>query len=236
MTDFIPSSPMVHRQFGTPFDINSGEFKPHKRCRSTLDDYDECRIEEEECGYDFDRHSHVEFNPEKRIRNNSFSNGSVGSVATVSIEERQQDYVNAEKRSRPNSIRSPTFSSHGGFSFNDSSTTILRLEGELRHERQEMQVKEEQLHMAHLENKSISDQIKVVEARSTKLNEENTILKRAVNIQENRMKELNQHNQQLQQILAQAAQRIAQLENAQGGRRDADEISSIFGHGPPDVY
>lgn len=99
--------------------------------------------------------------------------------------------------------------------------------------RQEMQVKEEQLHMAHLENKSISDQIKAVETRSSKLNEENTILKRAVNIQENRMKELNQHNQQLQQILAQAAQRIAQLENAHDGRRDADEI---FGHGPPDVF
>ena len=96
-----------------------------------------------------------------------------------------------------------------------------------------MQVKEEQLHMAHLENKSISDQIKVVETRSSKLNEENTILKRAVNIQENRMKELNQHNQQLQQILAQAAQRIAQLENAHDGRRDTDEL---FGHGPPDVF
>ena len=145
MTDFIPSSPMVHRQFGTPFDLNSGELKPHKRGRSTLDDFDECTIEEEEeCGYDFDRHSHIEFNPEKRIRNNSFSSvGPGGACAGLGLgvgvgshmEERQQEYVNAEKRSRPNSIRSPTFFSHGGFSFNDSSTTILRLEGELRRER-----------------------------------------------------------------------------------------------------
>jgi len=129
MTDFIPS-PMVHRQFGTPFDINTGEVKPNKRGRSSLDGFDECTIEEEENRYGFDPSGHLDFNPEKRIRNNSFS-----CLSPHHMEERQTEYVNAEKRSRPNSIRSPTFSSNSGFSFNDSSTTILRLEGELRHER-----------------------------------------------------------------------------------------------------
>lgn len=101
-----------------------------------------------------------------------------------------------------------------------------------------MHVKEEHLHMACLENKSIRDQLKAIEARSTKLNEENIILKRAVNIQEGRMKGLNQHNLQLQQILAQAAQRISQLENALGVKSQTDDAdSSSFDHQrPPDVF
>lgn len=233
MTDFIPS-PVVHRQFGTPFDINTGEIKPNKRGRSSLDSFEECTIEEEEeNGYGFDPSGHLDFNPEKRIRNNSFSSVS----PHHSVDDRQTEFVNPEKRSRPNSIRSPCFSSNSGFSFNDSSTTILRLEGELRHERQEIQIKEEQLHMANLENKLISDRIDAVEAKSSKLNEENTILKRAVNIQENRIKELTQQNQQFQHILAQAAQRIAKLENGQSGWKSPDDSEPSFGgHGPPDVF
>lgn len=91
--------------------------------------------------------------------------------------------------------------------------------------------------MANLENKIISDRIGAVEAKSSKLNEENTILKRAVNIQENRMKELTQQNQQLQLVLAQAAQRIANLENGQGVWRSSDDTEPSFGgHGPPDVF
>lgn len=264
MTEFIPS-PYFRREFDTPIDVNS-EVKQNKRGRSSIDEFEERTFEEDEGGYG-DMDGHLDFNPEKRIRNNSFGNGGGGHV-----EERHHEYVNPEKRSRTTgSIRQPNFSSQAGFSFNDSSTTILRLEGELRTERyqhspyivfvknvkshcnsmsfliiyffffiiyrQEMQVKEEQLHIACLENKSISDQLKVVEARNTKLSEENAILKRAVNIQEGRMKGLNQHNLQLQQILTQAAQRISQLENALGVKNQANDVDSSFNpNRPPDVF
>jgi hypothetical protein len=91
--------------------------------------------------------------------------------------------------------------------------------------------------MAKLENKSVHDQIQIIEVRTSKLNEENTILKRAVNIQEGRMKEMNQQNLQLQQILAKAAQRIAQLENALGVKSQSGDVDSSFEHQrPPDVF
>ena len=97
-------------------------------------------------------------------------------------------------------------------------------------------MKEEQLHMANAENKSISDQLEVLEVRSSRLKEENTILKKAVNIQESRMKDLSQQNIQLQEFLARAVERIAQLESVVGTKFQADDIESIIGHQrPPDV-
>ena len=130
MTEFIPS-PMLHRQFGTPFDSGtSGEMKTNKRGRSSIDEFEECTFEEDEVGYgEIDQSGHLDFNPEKRIRNNSSSN------CGVQVEDRNAEFVNPEKRSRISSIRQPNFSSHAGFSFNDSSATIMRLEGELRNER-----------------------------------------------------------------------------------------------------
>lgn len=231
MTQFI-GSPMLHRQFGSPFDGNNGELKASKRGRSSMamDDCEES-FDEDEVGYgDIDQSNHIDFNPEKRIRNQSFPCGGI-------IEDTHNEYVNPEKRCRTSAtISQPKFSSHAGFSFNDSSTTILKLEGELRNERHVIQVKEEQLHMASLENKSISDQIQVFEVRHVKLTEENQILKRAVNIQEGRMKECNQHNVQLQHILAQAAQRIAQLEHSLGVKKSQGGGEPSFGvRRPPDV-
>ena len=123
---------MIHRQFGTPFDVNSGELNPNKRGRASIDEFEECTIEEEECGGygEIDQSGHLDFNPEKRIRNSSYTNNG------VPVEDRHNDNnVHAEKRSRTTSFRQPNFSSHAGFSFNDSSTTIMRLEGELRTER-----------------------------------------------------------------------------------------------------
>lgn len=245
MADTILSPVNYQPQFGNSHDFANCEMKKGKRGRSSMDEFDDysCHLDGEDGGF-----GEVDFsNPEKRARNNSVSN-SYGF---------NEDCVNPEKRSRTGSCFPPQhFSPNAKFSFNDSRATITRLETELRHERyahnwplfvahkcnvacyfyrQAAQVKEEHIHIADLESKSLRDQLQVIGTRTSKVNEENTILKRAVNIQEGRMKELNQQNLQLQHVLAQAAQRISQLEQALSARNLGDDPAVVFDQRPPDV-
>ena len=135
MTDFIPS-PMLHRQFGSPFDRPSRDISSCKRSRPMYDEFEERSLQEEEITQFNGNETTVEtdfgsdYHPEKRIRRSSYQvNGPEGD------DERDQNDCHQEKRLRTSVFTQPNFSSHNGFLFNDSGTTIQRLEKELRNER-----------------------------------------------------------------------------------------------------
>lgn len=71
--------------------------------------------------------------------------------------------------------------------------------------------------------------------------EENKLLKRAVAIQDSRQKELTGQTQQLQHVLGQAAEHIANLERVNRELRlklesNSGQYSSNFSYRPPDVF
>jgi regulator of replication initiation timing len=104
-----------------------------------------------------------------------------------------------------------------------------------------MEQKDEQLHAISNENSELNHQCESFVENTSKLNEENRILKKAVGIQETRLRELQQQTQHMQDVMNQAADYIAGLERTNAALRsrveaDHSSRSSYLPDVPPDVY
>lgn len=107
--------------------------------------------------------------------------------------------------------------------------------------REHIETKDEQIAIISNENQELHQQCESFAENNIKLNEENRILKKAVGIQENRLRELQNQQQNMQEIMNQAADYIANLERINASLRHRIECndstrSSFLPDIPPDVY
>jgi chromosome segregation ATPase len=135
---------------------------------------------------------------------------------------------------------SPHRDCNGAIPRSDASA-ILSLQSTLR-----LTIEQKDSEIARLQECLGQAQAAIIHIQTEKsaLDEENKILKRAVTIQDTRQRELQAQNQGLQEVLAQAASHVANLERANAQLRmdllmkeDKSFSSDIdFDRRPPDVY
>lgn len=122
--------------------------------------------------------------------------------------------------------------------YHESVVTSLRMEQQMLVAR-----KDQEIQQIMLENQRLNSQCLAMRMEHNQCLEENKLLKKAVAIQDGRFRELSANYDQLQNVMAMAAEHIANLEK--NNRELSAQLSNMsysgsFGHfppgGPPDVY